>query len=707
MSLNNDPLEYEFGFGFGENKNDLNINKNHDITYNKDPYLLDMFFKKNTDSKISELLQDFENKKITFPKFISLMYDIFSNKSNIINKNILFEKSKLHNRFSYCDLIVKKLLLTSTSKEFIIHYENDILKKLNYILFDHIYNTNKDIDALLSNLKNLVKTSYEDVVTNSPYININSIYSNSSLELILGYLVMFNFNIELKNCHNITFLKSIIFEMCDYSISYIYNLDKYIKKQLSYFTILSDELPVYSKYYLTLINNDSKLRTLKKIIYKWFSIIGLNIEPKVNDLDSWRIYYNYQYIMIFMNNKLRNIESNNINPSDNEFLTKRDQFSNNLLNQLKLLPLEFSNKSYSISESFINCICEFKNIQVKSLDFNKLEYLFIESSLIIFKDTNNSIEVNSEIITKINNFLHDNYNILLNKNLIQNNDLWKQKYHDICIKIFDTLISSSKEIIEFLNIENIDKTLVSYKKYNTYAISIEFTSNIIKEIPRIIEIYYKLGFADNLLSNVFMIIIQFYNDSIIKNYFKNIKYNLEYGDTIINDRKEKKIIEIYKQSSISLSKIFQYVYHEYIKSNRKSSKLTSIIEIMINNNLIYKELNLETYYNIDLNSMLKYNLISLFDKKIKELEKLNNIDDEFLDPITFEIIKTPVILPDTNQFVDKTVIEQILINNPINPFTGLSLTIEQLEKYNKFDHVIEKINIFMDRLNKAKQINCD
>jgi hypothetical protein len=48
---------------------------------------------------------------------------------------------------------------------------------------------------------------------------------------------------------------------------------------------------------------------------------------------------------------------------------------------------------------------------------------------------------------------------------------------------------------------------------------------------------------------------------------------------------------------------------------------------------------------------------------------------------TFEIIKTPIILPDTNQFVDKTVIEQILINNPINPFTGLTLTIEQLEKY--------------------------
>ena len=692
----------EFGFGVGEeNPNDLNIKKTLTTKYNKDTYLLDMFFKKNTDNKILELLQDFENKTIPFHKFISNMYDIFSNKSNIINKKLLFEKSKLHTRFSYCDLIVKKLLLASTSKEFIIHYDNDIVKKINYMLFNHIYNTNEDISNLVSNLKLLVKKSYEDVVVNSPYININSIYSNTSLEIIVGYLTIFNFNIESKNCHNINFLKDIILELCDYSISYIYNLDKYVKKQLSYFNILSDELPVYSKYYLTLINNDSKLRTLKKIIYKWFSNIGLNIEPNNNDIDSWRLYYNYQYIMIFMNNKFSSIESNNINSSDKESLIKRTQFSTDLLNQLKLLPLEFSNKSYSIAESFINCICEFKNIPSNYIDFDKLEYLFIQSSLIIFKDSNNSIEANSEIVSKINTFLLDNYNNS-SKNSVKNDDVWKQKYHDICIKIFDNLQSSTEEVIEFVN-----KTSLTYKNYNTYAISIDFIANVVKEIPRIIEIYYEIGVDDNLLSNIFMLIIRFYNNTIIKQYFKNIKLKLEYGGNIIHDRKEKKITDIFTESSTSLSKIFQYIYHEYIKSNRKSSKLPSIIEMMINNNLNYKDLNLETHYIINLNSMLKHNLILLFDKKLKELEKLNNIDDEFLDPITFEIIKTPVMLPDTNQFVDKTIIEQILRNNPINPFTGLSLTIEQLEKYNKFEHIIEKINIFTDKLNKAKQIACD
>ena len=82
-----------------------------------------------------------------------------------------------------------------------------------------------------------------------------------------------------------------------------------------------------------------------------------------------------------------------------------------------------------------------------------------------------------------------------------------------------------------------------------------------------------------------MVILRFYNKSNIKNYFKNIKQEFESERNIINERKDKKFLEIYKQASLSLSKIFQYVYHEYIKSSKKSSRLTSIVEMMINNNL--------------------------------------------------------------------------------------------------------------------------
>ena len=113
---------------------------------------------------------------------------------------------------------------------------------------------------------------------------------------------------------------------------------------------------------LYLSSNYFKICAIFCCCAKNFSNIGLNIEPNVNDIDSWRIYYNYQYTMIYMNNKFSAIESNNLNISDNESIINRGKFSNYLLNQLKLIPLKFTNKCYPIAESFINCICCFSNL---------------------------------------------------------------------------------------------------------------------------------------------------------------------------------------------------------------------------------------------------------------------------------------------------------------------------------------------------------
>ena len=43
---------------------------------------------------------------------INNMYDIFNNKSNNTNKELLLEKSKLYPKYTYCDLIIKKLKKT-------------------------------------------------------------------------------------------------------------------------------------------------------------------------------------------------------------------------------------------------------------------------------------------------------------------------------------------------------------------------------------------------------------------------------------------------------------------------------------------------------------------------------------------------------------------------------------------------------------------
>jgi uncharacterized protein YukJ len=91
----------------------------------------------------------------------------------------------------------------------------------------------------------------------------------------------------------------------------------------------------------------------------------------------------------------------------------------------------------------------------------------------------------------------------------------------------------------------------------------------------------------------------------------------------------------------------------------------------------------------------------LYEKCSNEVLIKNNIDDEFLDPITCEIIKEPMFLPDTNQITDKQVIYQILLTNPRNPFSGLPLTYEELEKYNQSNDIINKINDFKTKMNQA------
>ena len=81
----------------------------------------------------------------------------------------------------------------------------------------------------------------------------------------------------------------------------------------------------------------------------------------------------------------------------------------------------------------------------------------------------------------------------------------------------------------------------------------------------------------------------------------------------------------------------------------------------------------------------------------------NNVPHEFCDPIYMSILEEPVLLPDMDIFVEKSVIKRHLLTNEENPFNRKKLTILQLEEYNiKFENLI-KLNNFKDKLNKWKE----
>lgn len=83
----------------------------------------------------------------------------------------------------------------------------------------------------------------------------------------------------------------------------------------------------------------------------------------------------------------------------------------------------------------------------------------------------------------------------------------------------------------------------------------------------------------------------------------------------------------------------------------------------------------------------------------------NNLPDKFLDPLTFNVIKDPMLLPRNindkdDIFIDKHTIYTHLFSKEENPFTREKLTIEQLEEYNNKPEIMEKINNFREELKK-------
>ena len=80
--------------------------------------------------------------------------------------------------------------------------------------------------------------------------------------------------------------------------------------------------------------------------------------------------------------------------------------------------------------------------------------------------------------------------------------------------------------------------------------------------------------------------------------------------------------------------------------------------------------------------LLFKHITQFYDKK-ELLSSDEEISEEFLDPIMGCKIINPVCLPTVNCIMEKTVIEKILFEKSVNPYTQEPLTFEELLKYNE------------------------
>ena len=145
------------------------------------------------------------------------------------------------------------------------------------------------------------------------------------------------------------------------------------------------------------------------------------------------------------------------------------------------------------------------------------------------------------------------------------------------------------------------------------------------------------------------------------------------------------------------SHVMSYLYKLLAKINHVNTDLTQ--------RLLMEDIDIDQLISYCNDTNLKTVLACT--KHKAEVHRLN--DDkypaEFKCAITYTLMKDPVILPETNEIVERAYIIHHLRNTEENPFNRAKLTIEELDSYNKTQTVTEKINNLINKRKKWEQNN--
>ncbi len=474
------------------------------------------------------LFNRFKNQiKNNFIKTEELLdYIIHSSNTKYI-KNYLLKKSYDNPNLNNFDIIIKKI--------YKMPHNPIIIEKIQKIAFEIVYcfkfnmnnlpineQNNYKIKKLMRRLYLLTYESYQNIVVNSPHININNLYDHNQLETIIGYIILLNYNTEK--------FKSYKWELLDASIGFIYQLKKYLKVQLKYFNILKGLYSSYSDYYSKLLHYNYDInQTIKNIKY-WVPHINLDLIPSDTEIDNWRIYYIIHSVIY---NKNINIRRN-----------------------ILVYP-EYINHNFSIVEIYLDYVLNFQNIPINN---------FWNATHTIIKEYEYMTIRNLKLLLSINKYILKNY---------KNNNIpleWKNSYHTLSCNIVHLMDKSIKDIQSYRLIINI-----YYNDYAIYVINLEYINNIIIEMDNIIDIYMSLKFNNHQLSDIIIRVFKMYDTYKFERIFDNIYY----FDSIW-----KHIIYSVKKKNRSDNQFLEYLCDKLIQNNFDYTKLELYSRIAIPNNWI-------------------------------------------------------------------------------------------------------------------------
>ena len=293
-----------------------------------------------------------------------------------------------------------------------------------------------------------------------------------------------------------------------------------------------------------------------------------------------------------------------------------------------------------------------------------------------------------------NNFINDhvivdkliNYYIDLEKFLIPKEKL----EYRFCIT--EALKLTNQETYNLINSNLLEK----------FIINIFNDNNIINET--LTPIYQHIG---TLLGFTYIKQFERYIN-IIENNYKIFNKIYKTNEEIINNSYLYDLIGLSIFSFLDICKSFDHMTllnNNINIFNLKKSTFLEFISLIENKNVI------KTIKNKDYKKLINFytdqykNLAFDSQSIIDKFDNLNNdqeisIPDKYLDPLLFTLIKEPLILPNTDIFIDKETIKRHLLESETNPFTREPLTYDKLIEYNNESNIKKQLDVFKEELKK-------
>ena len=690
----------------------------------------------NLDSNDLSIINQLKNNN-NLNAYSTKAIDTIINLINPINsKNYITSLINIYNDIKYDELYIqtKYKIAKLLSEQFILNTNINLFPKnffnyelVNYLIKKHLFYHNV-FQILLSNW------SYSEYFNFKPYTE-HFVFYKTTCTTLYNKLEVF---LQTSQYY--------AYRLSDFTI-----YTNFLKMMLTYTTSLSKPkqneffaqiIPLFSlvisNIYLIIISSRSTLYSMKNISLEKITKISANtiktfIKQITLEIDKCNIellyFFKNEKFMILFKEHYKSFSLDKLDENDNDkILSIVPILSQNWYSDISCI----ANINEIFRDKIILSIFTNKNInihdRVKLLtSYNKkffaqeicIPYLidfyisiekYDENSGFYEKDlTRNCIlDILVEYIEPSPKEHSPNeYNILKNNFNFDRNKLkiFKKISKDTFNSFITLLISEGNEILS--------KITINYNKiYNNMLYQYNYNCKYINTIYKIYQYLLFLGYIleidDDKKTNIFIAKINEFTHTIIP-VFYNIRLYSEISE-LRHIKSKTFVTEKFSSVIDSIICLLFNIIDRHISDERYINCLMKNSDIYNKKSLINTK-DLVGFYRIsNLNSDI-FSIIESYTSKIDTLtfnynskkDKFKNeIPADFLDPIYYTPIASPLELPETKNIVDKDIILNHLVFHKKNPFNGLYLDEKILIAYNDSQEVKNRINIFMNKFNKWK-----